>query len=133
MRSIRTVVLVALVWAWMVGCAAQQGREARLRGALDVMAQVVDPAYALAVDGCIARETLIVDAAERGDVRPLDADRMIGEVRVRCNRLRVSFDAIRHVHARAAELVEQGAIDEAQAQLDRIEQLWRDIQEGGKS
>jgi hypothetical protein len=112
------------------GGASGSSAEREIRSALNVVAGAVDPAYDFAVDACLARQSLIADAAESKAVPSLEADRMLAVVRARCHKARATFDLIRRAHAEALALVEAGQITEAERRLDAIAEAWRSLKGG---
>lgn len=98
--------------------------DARVHSALDLLAVVIAPAYRLAVDDCIARETLVVDRAEASTITVEDARRQVDAIRVVCHERRRIFDAIRTAHDAAVAAVEAGRMDEAEAMIARIRAEW---------
>lgn len=100
--------------------------ETRVRSALDLLADVVDPSYALAMDGCIAREEDAVRRAEAGSDKAGEEYRQIS---ARCHVVRAAFESIRKSHGRAAEFVEQGDYARAEDELDQVRAAWRALDE----
>jgi hypothetical protein len=105
--------------------------DARVRSALDVFALVVDPAYAFAVDACIAREALVADQVEAGKTAIDAATAELRNIRARCQATRRTFDSIRANHDRARELVEDGQLEEAERQLEQVRREWTELQTTG--
>lgn len=108
---------------------ATRGTETRVASALDALARVVDPAYGFAVDACVTKQTLIADATERKELTHADGTRQLSEVREKCRRARVLFDAIRRTHDEARDLVERGQIEAAEKKLAAIISMWADLRE----
>lgn len=121
--------LLALALAVSTACCAAQTADARVRSALDLLADVIDPSYALAMQGCIARQDQIMTAGERDDLPAADVDSALHVVTVRCNRVRTAFETMRQQHDRAREIVGRGQVDEAQHAVDEIRALWSALQE----
>ena len=114
-----------LLLAVLSGCASNGTTlETRVRTSLDVLADVVDPSYQLAVDGCIAREADAVRRFEAGSDRARDE---YESVKLRCGQVRKAFDLIRDHHARAVSFVENGKLTEAEAEVERVRGFWRSL------
>lgn len=126
-----TGIVLAVAAVHWAGCSGAQGTaDARVRSALDMVAVVVDPAYAFAVDGCAARQALVADAVEAGRTSPDEGLRELGPIRARCQATRRAFDAIRAGHAEAARLVEAGELARAEALLAEIRAEWTALKGG---
>jgi hypothetical protein len=111
-------------------CSAQrQTADARVRSALELLAVVVDPAYQLAMDACVSRETLLADQAEAGRLSLAEADKQLSVVRVRCARQRRAFEYIREGHDLAAHQVENGAVEDAEKTIERVRHAFQDVAE----
>lgn len=122
---------ILLLLAVLSGCASNGTTlETRVRTALDILADVVDPSYQLAVDGCIAREADAVRRFEAGSDAARDE---YTTIKLRCGQVRRAFDAIRDHHARAAAAVEHGKLAEAEAEIERVRGLWRGMDTGSVS
>ena len=122
----RVVLFLLTFLLCMPGC-RRPSAEREVRTALDAVARAVDPAYAFAVDACLARQNLVAEAAESKEIPSLEADRQIASIRVKCDRTRNTFELIRRAHEEAAELIEAGKLQEAQARLDAIVEAWRSL------
>lgn len=107
-------------------CAGRQTRETQVRTALDVLGEVIDPAYSLAVDGCIARQGEAVKRAEAGDPTGRSDYRSI---QAHCDAAADVFDQIRIAHHEAAVLVERGELAAAEDKLNKVRELWRGLRE----
>lgn len=124
---------VALLFSTCCGssCAGPTSTlDVKVRSALDTMALVVDPAYAFAVDGCIARETLVADLVEAGKTSPDAGVAELRGIRTKCHATRRAFDAIRASHTEAARLVEAGELERAEAVLGEIRNRWMELKGG---
>lgn len=94
--------------------------DAKVRSALDTVALFVDPAYAFAVDSCIARERLVADNVEAGKTSPDAGVAELRDIRTKCHATRRAFDQIRSAHTEAVRLVEAGELERAEAVLGDI-------------
>jgi hypothetical protein len=124
-----TVIMLLLTYAF--ACAADATTDTRVRTALDVFAQVIDPAYSMAMDGCIAPQQVAVAQAEAGLVTVERAQATIDKVRVRCARVRDGFEQIRIHHEQAVRSVEAGKLDQADQLLEQIGADWSALRVGG--
>lgn len=124
---LRAFLLVHL--AFLAACAAAEARDTRVRTALAVLGEVIDPAYALAVDGCHARERDAVVRAELGTISKTEGTADYQRIKAACAELTRAFDAIRLYHHQAAELVERGDLKAAEAELNHARAIWRQLQE----
>jgi hypothetical protein len=117
--------LLLALWS---ACAARSNADARIRTALDVLGEAIDPAQQLAVEGCDRRERLEV-AAVRVDAGTASvAAERISQIRVRCNVVLDAFEAIRAAQLRAVQLLDETRdLDAAAAELERVRALWRDL------
>jgi hypothetical protein len=121
----RPALMLALMFS-LCCSGAQQTADARVRSALDMLAVTVDPAYRMAMDACMVREQLIAEQAERETIPLLEAHKQLGLVRATCSRRRQVFELIREGHDEAAQLVEKGAVEDAEHALERVRTAWRD-------
>jgi hypothetical protein len=127
------VLLAVVVLAIATGCNGQAtSADARVRSALDLLAVVVDPAYKMAMDSCVSRESLLADQAETGRLTVVEADKQLTGVRRRCERQRRIFEDIREGHDEAVKLVEAGAVADAEKTLERVRYAWQDLAAGGE-
>jgi soluble cytochrome b562 len=124
-----TVIMIVLTLA--LACAADATADTRARTALDVLAQVIDPAYSVAMDGCLAPQQVAVAQAESGLVTVEQARTVIDKVRQRCEHVREGFETIRHHHEQAVRSVEAGELDQAQQLLEQIRADWLALRVGG--
>jgi len=124
-----TVIMLLLLLAY--ACATDTHVDTRVRSALDVLAQVIDPAYSLAMDGCIARQEVATAEAESGLATVEHAQATIAQVRVRCDRVREGFETIRIHHEQAVRSVEAGELEQAEHILEQIRLDWAALRAGG--
>lgn len=124
------LVLVGLVLAgvavhYVSGCApAASSGAARVQSAVTVLAEVVDPAYALAVDGCLARERVEIEA-DRAETQPPEVtDRNRAAIQARCNEVRGAFDTMRALLAAAEGALDEGNVTYAEERLGEVRELW---------
>ena len=121
MRRLVVILLIAVFAA----CAHKtQSTETYVRSALDVLADVIDPAYALAVDGCVEREKAELAAERSGSQKSAVTDENLRAIRGRCDQVRAAFERIRDAHTDAAERVEAGAIDDAKEKIEEARKQW---------
>lgn len=128
-RALIAVGMLGVVASQVVAfaaCAATTN-EARVRTALDVLREVIDPAYSLATDGCIARELVAVERFE--DTKDPKDEAAYHVIEQQCINTRAAFRAIRDGHARAATLLEQGKVRDAELELERVRETWRALRE----
>lgn len=126
----RTALFILTLLLLTPACKGRGGSEGEIRGSLNLVARTVDPAYDFAVDACLARQNLIVDAVEHKQIGTLEGDRQIAAVRVRCDRARATFDLIRRSHDEARRLIDDGQLEAAQRKLDEIIEAWRSLKGG---
>lgn len=120
------LLLAALVLG--AACATQPGAlEPRVRASLDVLLEVVDPAYRWATDDCLLRER---EASARAVAGEQGAREQYVRIKERCHDVRDAFRELRKAHGRAADLVEAGAIEDAERELERVRTLWRALRAG---
>lgn len=103
--------------------------DARVREAVDILADVIDPASELAAQGCITAQETQASEAEAGRITVTQASEAIQQIRVRCRALRAAFDAMRERHAEARQLVEDGALEQAAELVDEIRAEWRQLRD----
>ena len=113
------------------GCAGDTTADTRVRTALDVLAQVIDPAYSVAMDSCIVPQEIAVAEAEAGLATVDHARQTIERVRARCGRVREGFETIRLHHEQAVRSVEAGQLDQAAQILEQIRLDWTLLRTGG--
>src|SRR5262245_39367235 len=94
-------ILFALV---LTACGAQS--ELRTRTALDVLGQVIDPAFEAAMAGCVAQEAVVMERARAGMVTPAEARGQLDAIMGPCLQVSAAFERIRKLHEKAAILVE---------------------------
>jgi hypothetical protein len=126
-REAALTLLLMLVYA----CAADTTADTRVRTALDVFAQVIDPAYSVAMDSCIVPQEIAVAEAEAGLATVDHARQTIERVRARCGRVREGFETIRLHHDQAVRSVEAGKLDQAEQILEQIRMDWALLRTGG--
>lgn len=118
---ISAVSLVAL--SLSPACGAGDG-DRSVATALDVYADVIDPAYALVRAGCADVEHAAVAAEKGGHATPAQTDALIAHNRTRCDALTETFEAMRMTHVRAAEAFEAGELERARDALRALRELW---------
>ena len=119
------LLLTAAAIMWASGCGASLSTHAaRVQGAVTVLAEVVDPAYELAVDGCIARERLEVAAERDGGQAPQTTDQNLAQIRARCDQVVSAFKQMRGFLAGAEAALDEGNLAEAEKSLEKVRTLW---------
>ncbi len=131
---VAAVVGVALAMAviFSVGCAtgcrATAGQtEPAVRSALDAFALVVEPAWDATNEVCAVKQEMVAAEVEARRLTPDQGDAQNAATRARCHELTRVFQAIRRAHDQAADLVEAGRIQEAEAWLVRLQDEWREL------
>lgn len=118
------LVLAALAVHWVGGCVPASSGAARVQSAITVLAEVVDPAYALAVDGCLARERVEIalerDAGQARDV----TDQNRAAIQQRCDEVRAAFAMMRGLLAAAEDALDEGNVAYAEERLGEVRELW---------
>jgi hypothetical protein len=119
-------VVLLLVSCMALACMhadAPQGSAAGLRSALNVVHDVIDPAYLLARNTCNAQDDATASAVLKAPDGPEKiAARKRSETLVnRCETLMASFEAMRITQDKAADLLEQGKVADAQSLLDQLQ------------
>jgi hypothetical protein len=89
-----------------------------------VLAEVVDPAYALAVDGCLARERAEIALEREGGQAPDVTTHNRAAIQGRCNEVRAAFDAMRALLAAAEGALDEGNVTYAEERLGEVRELW---------
>lgn len=107
------------------GACSPSTADVRVRSALDVLADVIDPASQLAAESCLARQEASTTEAEAGRITADEATKEVAAIRERCDAIRAVFDEMRKRHDQARALVEQGAVEQAAAELERIRVEWQ--------
>jgi hypothetical protein len=125
------VLRIALVFMWalpfaLASCVSSSAlSEASAQSALNVIADAVDPSYELAMQGCIAREEVLMSAGEAGKATPDETEAAIATTQKRCHEVEAAFEAIRNYHTQAVQYVEAGKYDEALQQIDLAREAWK--------
>jgi hypothetical protein len=109
---------VALV---VVGCGPHQQHSA-----LDRLADVADPSYALAVEACDEAEGRIIDRPPTSYENDAAA---IARIRETCDRVFGAFEALRLAHRAARAAVDGGASGALDAALSSLGEAWRAAQQ----
>lgn len=104
--------------------------EVHARASLDVLREVVDPAYELAVQGCKDRQARVVEDGERdGGLSVAQIDTQLAAIRARCHKVRTAFDELRTYHDEASRFVEDGRIEDAEQEITKAREAWRTLAE----
>jgi hypothetical protein len=118
------LVLAGLGISYLHGCAPASSQAVRVQSAVTVLAEVVDPAYGLAVDGCVARERFEVAAERDGGQAPEQTDKNLKSIRARCDEVTGAFRTMRGLLAGAEAALDDGNVARAQAHVDEVRELW---------
>ena len=114
---------VAEVMIWATGGCGASGASAT-RTAVTTLAEVIDPTYDLAVDGCVVADQNEVTAERDRGQKPEVTDQNRAEIRARCDRLRAAFDGMVKALARAEQLLDQGDTAGAETLLQEVRKSW---------
>ena len=107
----------------LTGCGASE--RATAHSALNVVTDVADPSYELAVDTCHELEMAIV---RRESTRAED-DADIARVRETCDAVFAGFEAVRIAQREARALVDaEGSGTVVAEAIEALGRLWRDLQ-----
>jgi hypothetical protein len=119
-------IVIALSLTVLGACACAPGQaEARARNSLDVLAAVIDPAWALAEDSCLASQRVEVEREGTGLSKPADTDAALASIRAKCDAVTDAFERIRLAHIQAGSLLDRGQVASAQALLEQILADWQ--------
>lgn len=128
-RSLRRFVFrmhVLLMCA--AGCAGgTASADTHVRTTLNVLADVIDPAYELAMQGCILRQDQEMREGESGKQSATQTEDALAVIIARCYQVRDAFELMRARHDEARALVEAGKLEQAQKQLEEIRGAWRSL------
>ena len=117
-------------WGILHGCGA--GVDAtRTETTLNVMAQVIDPAYAAATDVCLAKQHSVVDAMERHEITPDQSLALVQAVRYDCDKVEAAFERIRALHEAAKIAYRDGRQGQLEQALRQLTQAWAALKGGG--
>lgn len=103
--------------------------EVQVRTALNLLAEVIDPAYELAMNGCVLRGDAVLREGEAGNKSATATEVELAAISTRCHRVRETFELMRVRHDQARALVATGLMSEAKARLADIQQAWRELRE----
>jgi hypothetical protein len=117
-------------WGVLHGCGAGV-QDARAEATLNVMAQVIDPAYAAATDVCLGKQHAVVNEMERHAITPDQALDLVRAVRRDCDRVETAFERIRALHEAAKIAYRDGRPDKLEQALRQLQQAWADLKGGG--
>lgn len=119
-----------LLWTFcfLFACGCSGSLETRTRTALEVLHDVIDPAYNFADQACTARER---EAVERYEAPPHPAQAKADylAIKARCVETRRVFREMREAHDRAAHLLEEGQVRQAELEIERVREAWRAFEE----
>jgi hypothetical protein len=117
-------------WGVLHGCSGSL-QDARTESALNVMAQVIDPAYAAATDACLAKQAAITDEVGRGAITVDQARGLIRATRDDCDRVETAFERIRALHEAAKIAYREGQRDQLEQALRKLTEAWTTLKGGG--
>jgi hypothetical protein len=123
------VVLLAAA-ALLYACCAPLGgttADAHVRTALNVLADVIDPAAELVKRGCQDEHAATLREVEAGKRTAVGAEDQINATSRRCNAQLEVFDGMRKKHELARGAVEAGRVEEAEHLIESIRQTWREL------
>lgn len=123
------LVLAALAVHYVSGCAPTSSGAARVQSAVTVLAEVVDPAYALAVDGCLASERAEIALEQDGGQAPEVTDQRRAAIQERCDQVRAAFAMMRGLLAAAEDALDDGNVTYAEERLGEVRELWAKLKE----
>jgi len=103
--------------------------ELRARTALNALADVVDPAYDLAMLGCRDLEDRVMREGEAGQRSAVSTETTIAAISQRCHKVRSAFDELRAYHEQAVQLVMRGDYEQALAILQQTREAWQTLRE----
>jgi hypothetical protein len=119
------LVLAGLSISHMVGCTSSQQTE--VQGQITVLAEIIDPSYDLAIDGCVAAEKAQVAAERDGEQAPAETDKQLAKIRARCDQLRRTFDQMVAWLAEAEKALGDKDPERAKARLEEVRATWRSL------
>jgi hypothetical protein len=96
------------------------------------MAAVIEPAYQVAMDGCIASEDAINEADKLGFKTAYDSRVALDKVHATCEKTRGTFETIRGFYNEAKAAYEVGLIERAEVAYRELVKTWASLKGGGK-
>lgn len=103
--------------------------DTQVRTSLDVLADIIDPAYQVAMRSCRERGELAMNDGEAGRATGAETEAAVATIVARCHRVANAFEAIRLYHDEAVGRVEAGELVEAERLVERIRDVWRSLRE----
>jgi hypothetical protein len=131
-REVFLILTLSLTVLGATACVPGQA-EARARSSLDVLAKVIDPTWALAEQGCLAKQKVEVAREAAGLNKPEQTDAAIATIRTKCDAVTDIFERIRAAHLRANTLLDQGKVSDAEEALQEVLDDWQALRGGGTS
>ena len=129
MRSL----IAATAWLWLaiagLGFAVHGCVRSSEPTTLQILGAAIDPAYAVAMDGCIAEQAALLGQAEAHALTVPEARALIDVVRERCHHAREVFEGLRMIHRAAINALEQGDTEDADRFTQELEQAWEGLRE----
>jgi hypothetical protein len=128
-RGVWLAMLAALLIASSTACTSGSA-DTRTHSALNALAQVVDPAWSLAEDACLASQRVVVARETSGNAEAADTDAALAVIRAKCDVVTEAFQRIRAAHAEARLLLEHGEVARAEDKLVLILTQWQQLRGG---
>jgi hypothetical protein len=128
-RSRRWGCALLVITSLLVGCCGYRGesKEVAVRSALDVLADVVDPASKLARSTCDAKEELELARTRAGEVKAAETQAKFEVIRKRCDKVHENIELLRAMHEEAVERFEKGDLDAAMTRVEQARAMFRDL------
>lgn len=100
----------------------------QVRTALDVLADVINPASALASEACHAQKEAITSAVEAHTLAAPTGAAQLEVAIAHCKQLEFSFNEIRNLHGEASSFIESGQLVLAQQKLADLRNTWKNLE-----
>lgn len=118
------------IWGGVHGCTSAFSQQTA-ETTLNVMAEVIDPAYAAATDMCLGKQTSVVKTLEAQQITPAQAQALIGAIRADCDRVEAHFERIRQLHEAAKLAYKAHDTGQLDTLLVQLHQAWQELKGGG--
>lgn len=125
MTRVLAYILFVLALLSTEGCGL--GQRARVETALAVLGDVAEPAYKLAVDGCVTAEQAVVVTAAQGILSEAEARERIAKIRAKCMATESAFGTFFDLYEKAADTLDSGKVDEAAAIVRKLRDWWVEL------
>ena len=119
------LVLMGLTISYMASCTPRQ--QDQVQSQITVLAEVIDPSYDLAINGCVAAEQAQLVAERDGGQAPAETDKRLTQIRARCDQLRKTFDLMVAWLAEAEKALSDKDPERARARLEEVRATWRSL------